>query len=370
VGVYPPLIYGLPVGAAHLVRLLMIITIVLGPLVYFRRGGARPPLLAFIFVLLVISSGTLYQGLLLLSIQEVGGMALVSLGLMVKNRFARSIFWVCAAWFKAPFLWILFGYSIVLWKEGRRKLACVSAGAGLATFLINFWWSRSGSYTGRYNINPLDPELWNRASSILEPVNGAILVALLWWLVVTQTPLSRGKDFPIFAFAAIGYYVQMVPWGFTAYYMGPISFLFGLLLASLLINLGPMKLRTLAVALIVPFFIGLWILKSSIGFVLNTNTIMLEASDCLSKVPSSQVEVVGNWLYITSSAEGPIRIMENTQINNPWWSGVVNLDSTSAGEERDPNTSHLMFIGEVPTEKGLRGGIVCQRSQITLVNLD
>lgn len=367
--VYPPLLYGLPVDLAHLIRLIMVIIIILGPLVYFRRNGARLPLLGIIFILLLIAAGTLYQGLLLLSIQEVGGITLISLGLMVNGRISRLVFWLLAAWFKGPFLWILFGYSIVLWREGRRKLALTSAGLGAATLLINFWWSRSGTYTGRYSINVFDPELWNRASSILEPVNGAILIAALWWLLVTQAPIARGKDFPIFAFAAIGYYVQMIPWGFTAYYMGPISFLLGLLIASVLTNPQNVRLRTLVIGFVIPILIAIWILKASLTFVFDTNSLMLQASECLSQVPNSQTELLGNWLYVTSSEEGPIRIAENTQINNPEWSGIVNLDSTLSGGERDTNTSHLLLLpgSSLPA---LPNQIICEKSQVVLVNID
>ena len=364
--VYPPVVYSLPVTAAHLLRLAMLIVIILGPLVYFRRRGSRPLILLMTLVLLLISAGTLYEGLLLLSIQEVGGMALVSLGLMADQRILRLLLWTLSSLFKGPFLWILFGYAIVLWREGRKKLAAASASLGLAVLLINVWWSRSGSYTSGYQLSPLDPYQWINASKLLEPINGAILLAVLWWLVVTQSRLTRRPDFPIFAFAAIGYFVQMVPWGFTAYYMGPISFFMGLLLASVLTDTARVSRWAITVGLALPILLAVWVMQASLGFVYRTNALIQQSSECLAETTNARTEIVGGWLYLASSDEGPIRLRQNTELFYPGWIGDVTLDSTSTGDPRDPKTTHLLLLPGASASETEADGIVCTRRYVSL----
>jgi len=365
--IYPPIIYALPVGLAHLLRLLMVFVILLGPLVYFRRKGSSPVLLASIAAVLLIAAGSTYQGLVLLSIQEVGGLFFISIGLMLPNRFLRLIAWVLAAFFKGPFVWILFGYSIALWKEGRRRLALASGTIGLLTFLVNVWWSRSGTYTGHYRINFFDPEMWNSASRLLEPFNGAILLAVIWWVIVSQTGLRRNSDFPIFAFASIGYYVQLVPWGFTAYYMGPISFLFGLLLASTLVDVGSQRLMKSLLLLSLPVLLAIWILKGNIGWSLRTNEIIHQATECLAGVPGSITEIAGGWLYITSSEEGPVRLMENIQLSHPEWRGEVRLPRAASVVATGTPPDYILLIDGAELNPATPIARVCERTLVTLV---
>jgi len=367
--VYPPMLYVLPLLPAHLVRLVMVFIIVLGPLVYFRRRGSSPVLLLAILFLLLIAAGSTYQGLILLSVQEVGGLLFISLGLMLPNRLARLIAWVLAALFKGPFLWILFGYAISLWREGRRRLAITSGGIGVLVFAVNVWWSRSGTYTGHYRINVFDPEMWNSASKILEPFNGAILLAVVWWLVVSQTSLRRNSDFPIFAFAAIGYYVQLIPWGFTAYYMGPISFLFGILLASTLVDVTKKHLAKYFLLLSLPALLSIWVVKGNLEWSLRTNEIIHQATDCISTVPRSTTELVGGWLYLTSSEEGPIRLEQNIQLAYPDWSGRVTLSSSNSDPVAQTPPAYKLLINGASLDASLIVTPICTKSLVTLVKV-
>lgn len=368
--IYPPLLYWMPVGPAHVVRLIMVMLIIIGPLAYFRRSGATPARLIVTLFILLIAAGSLYQGLILLSVQEVGGMALISLGLLFRRSTPRLIAWILAAWFKGPFVWILFGYAFVLWRDGRKKLALTSGVVGLFTLAINVWWSTNGTYTSRYQINPLDPELWNSASRLLEPFNGAILLAVLWWIVVTQTGPRIRPDFPIFAVAAVGYYLQMVPWGFTAYYMGPISFFLGLLLVSLLSD-PPRELPLWRVltALAVPLLLATWILKGSMTWVFQTNEILRQASQCLAEYPESSTRVVGDWLYLTTSDEGPFRLGQNIQFFDPEWTGEIFLDMSVGHEQSDPKTGLVLVVNGAQYDLEGGGSVVCDLSLVKLVQL-
>ena len=366
--VYPPLFYWLPVVPAHVVRLIFLLIILIGPLAYFRRSGAGKARLIVTLLILLVAASSLYQGLVLLSIQEVGGMAFVSLGLLLPNRYARLISWTLAAWFKGPFAWILIGYAVYLWTQGRKRLSITSAVIGLTTLFVNVWWASSGSYTSRYQLNPLDLELWKNASRILEPFNGAILLAVLWWLVVTQTAPKFRRDFLIFSIAAFGYYLQMIPWGFTAYYMGPISFLLALMILSTLTDPPtPLKPLQAVIALSLPALLAAWILRGSISWVLETNEIMRQASSCLSATNDATVGVKGNWTYVTSSEEGPFRLAQNTQLFYPGWVGNAYLVLDGDQDSLPDTTSHVLFINQTPPVEGLSGIAVCKTPKVFLV---
>lgn len=369
--IYPPLLYWMPVVPAHVVRLVMILLIIIGPLVYFRRSGASPARLTMTLLLLLIAAGSLYQGLILLSIQEVGGVTLISLGLLLRGRALRLVAWTLAALFKGPFSWILLGYAVALWREGRKQLAIASGGLGMLILAVNAWWSLGGTYSSRYQLNPLNPELWNNASKILEPVNGAILLAVIWWLVATGTSLKIRGDFSIFAFAAFGYYFQMIPWGFTAYYMGPISFLFGLLLVSMLTDLRPdSSLWRGLIGLLIPFIITVWVIKGSFTWVFETNEIIRQASECLIGTQESSTEIVGHWLYLTTSEEGPFRLGQNIELSNSTWRGQIRNSTSSLGPNPSADTTHVLFVANPPIGDDISGRTVCSQSLVKLIALD
>lgn len=98
----------------------------------------------------------------------------------------------------------------------------------------------------------------------MEPFNGAILLAVLWWLVVTQPAAKLRRGFLIFAFAAIGYCLQTIPWGFPTYYMGLISFLLALMILSTLTDPPtPLETSQAVIALSLPPLLAAWILREA-----------------------------------------------------------------------------------------------------------
>lgn len=202
----------------------------------------------------------------------------------------------------------------------------------------------------------------------MEPFNGAILLAVLWWLVVTQTAPKFRRDFLIFSIAAFGYYLQMIPWGFTAYYMGPISFLLALMILSTLTD-PPTALKTprAVLALSLPALLAVWILRGSISWVLDTNEIMRQASSCLATTKAATVGVTGNWTYVTSSEEGPFRLAQNTQLFYQGWDGnaylVVHEDDGSLPD----TTTHVLFINQSPPLQGISGLAVCETPKVVLI---
>lgn len=361
--IYPPLMYSLPVDSAHIVRLIMVMLTLVGPLIYFQRRGFRGPTLVFAALMLVIAASGLYEGLLLLSIQEVGGMMLVSLGLAINKPAGRLAFWTLAALFKAPFLWILIGYSIFLFMTRQRRWAGVAAGSAFILFTVSVLLSSLGDYTDRYRLNPLDPELWNSASKILEPANGALLIAFVWWLIVTKSPIQRTSEFPIFAIGFVGYYVQMIPWGFTAYYMGPISFLFGLLLLSVISPHPQSTPLEFTVGLLVPIAVAIWIVKGSVSFVLQSNEIVAQSTQCIVEEDAQRVALQGNWLYLTTSQEGPLRLAQNIEYFDRQWSGEI------ARYGEISNETHLLVATGDPVDQGRSLEEVCRTPRVQLLRV-
>lgn len=358
--IYPPLTYSLSVGSAHIVRLVMVMLTLIGPLIYFQRRGFRGPMLVFAALMLVTAASGLYEGLLLLSIQEVGGMMLVSLGLATNRPAGRLVFWILAALFKAPFLWILIGYGVFLFMTRQRKWAAVSTVSAIILFAVSVLLSNFGDYTDRYRLNPLDPELWNSASKILEPANGALLIAFVWWVIATKSPIQRTNEFPIFAIGFVGYYVQMIPWGFTAYYMGPISFLLGLVLLSVLSPHPQSTPLEFAVGLLLPIAVAVWIVKGSVSFVLQSNEIVARSTQCIAEENAQRIAVQGDWLYLTTSPEGPLRLAQNIEYFDRQWSGEI----ASFGQMT--NETHLLVVNEDLTSQAGPLEEVCSGPRVQL----
>ncbi len=344
--IYPALIYSLPSGLAHLIRIAMLIVIVVAPVVYVRRKSQqRNSVLLLVFMVSLAGSATLIQGVTLLSIQEVGGAFFIAIGLLSRNKYARLLFWILAALFKGPFAWILIGFAVLHWKRGDKKFAATSGFLGFAILLTNVLWSLGGSYSGRYITNPLDPQLWANASKILEPVNAVLLVMILWWAISTKSKLTRNEDFIVFAVAFFGYFFQMIPWGFTAYYMGPISYFLAIMLAVTITANPETPKRLMAIGLAAPLFLMIWVVGSNISLVIRTNEIMRESTICLGQTTDAKVSIFGDALYVTSSPEGPIRMEQNTEIVFPGWRGTLSSETNSIESVTSTRATHVLVIG-------------------------
>jgi len=366
---FAPLLYQLPVVLAHLVRLLMVFAVILGPVIYFRRAGASSSRLWLTLFIIIAGASTLYQGLFLLSIQELGGAACVGLGLMARRIPARMALWLAAALFKAPFAWLLLGYSAYLWKQKRRLEASISGGLGIGILGISALWSRNGSYSGSYNPDPFNLAIYENFSRLVEPMNALLLVGLIWWLVVTNSSVKRHPDWILFFVAWVGYTLQMIPWGVTAYYMGPISYLFAIFLASVLVNVENASTRQIAVGLLMPIFVAFWLTRITLNLGFEINSVMLESKKCLAPLSGSSTVINGSLLYVTSSPEGPIRIKDQIVLEDPSWTGDINREDPTLNGFMDPSTTHYLTIRDVQIPEGRDSTEVCSGSAIILSEL-
>ena len=353
--IYPSVFYLLPVGPAHLARLLMILIVIAGPLIHFRRSGINGVRLWMAGLLLVASASSLYVGLFLVSLQELSAMVFVSLGLLLPNRWVRFVSWSIAAWFKAPFAWLLVGQAVADWRRGNRKLAAANALVGVGTLGLAVIMARSGSYTARYGLDPF--AIWSNLQRLIEPMNALLLLSLLWWLVVTRSRLAWTNDTIALGIGWAGYTAQLLPWGVTAYYMGPISFLFGLTMASMLHG-ERVPIRTGLLALTVPALAALILVVNPLSQGFAINGAMRTLQDCLATRPGTVSVLQGNVLYVTTSDEGPIRLQQNLTLVDPSWEGSIQLGVANP-DGMSPGTDLLLNAGSPldPAPTGTR--LVC-----------
>lgn len=362
-------IYQLPVSIAHVVRLLMVIAAILGPVIYFRRNGAGNLKLWFILLLFIAGASTLYQGLFLTSLQELSGAALVGLGLMVKRSWIRMGLWLIAALFKSPFSWLLIGYSVYLWRKNRRLEALTTGLLGFGVLGLNAVLSRSGTYTSGYKIDLLNFGMYENFSRLIEPMNALLLVSLVWWMIVTNASFRRQSDWVMFFIGWSGYTLQMITWGVTAYYMGPISYLFVIFLAAVIADTEKMTRIQILIGLAMPAFVAFWLTRITLNLGFEINSVMVESRQCLAALSGSHTVIAGHVIYVTTSPEGPIQIQGALKINDPSWTGSIVLEDSELSGFLNPDTTHYLTIGDAPVPEGRNANQVCTGNTITLHEL-
>jgi len=347
--VYPSLFYLLTPEWAHVVRLIMAFVAIGGPLLYFHREGLRGPQFVFAAALLIAASSSLYVGLFLVSLQELSGAALVGIGLASRNRYLRLVAWTLAAWFKSPFAWLLIGQAIVDWRNGKRTLAASNGALGVVTLGLATVMARQGGYTAGYQLDPF--RIWNNLQVLLEPMNSLLLVALVWWILVTRSKLKLRNESWVFLIGWIGYTAQLLPWYVSAYYMGPISYLLGLFLISTL----PTATKDLTTpralfGLATPVVVALVLVFAPINQGFQIQNSMRTLQDCLQDRPGYTSVMQGYVIYVTSSPEGPIRLEQNLRLVDPSWTGSISLRDTESGEGLDPSIDLVLNVGPPPGE--------------------
>src|SRR5204863_2081758 len=91
---------------------------------------------------------SLYRGVWYLSLQELSGVCFVGLGLTSRRPGWRLAAFVTAAWFKAPFAWLLVGYgALLLVRRTGRWWGAAFVASGAVTLAAATVFARSGSYT-------------------------------------------------------------------------------------------------------------------------------------------------------------------------------------------------------------------------------
>lgn len=229
--VYAATFYLLGAPAAHGLRMLLFVLAIVVPVAVVHRraraNGGRAALLALWAGLVLLANSTLYEGLSLLSLQELSGVALVALGLLAERRaWVRSLLWLGAAWFKAPFVWLGLGWGVVLLRRGERVKGGVTCLAALATLAAAAAFARHGSYTHQFGLG--SAALGRDARDLVTAMRVPGAVALAGMVGLLISPLRvvpRDGTAAALAVGGIGYLANMLPWGLGSYYPSPVIWL-------------------------------------------------------------------------------------------------------------------------------------------------
>ena len=349
---YQALFYLFPIPIPQILRLLMVIVVVSGPTLYFARLGLKSNKLAFAVLLISAGSAPLMIGLEFVSLQELSGATLISLGLIVKSRTLRLVLWISAALFKSPFAWIMIGEGIILWRKGERKWATANFLAPLVVLITAWVWAQGGSYTGDYQLDI--NAVWENIPKLLQAPLSFLLLMTLWWAIFSRTRLRTSDQTLLFGTAFLGYTAQMLPWSVTAYYVGPISYFLALTLVSILGSCNATSRIETMIAIALPIALTLLMVAWPIRQVLQTNTVLRGISTCLENETSAKVGLSGDLVYVTSSVEAPARMVNNLQLRNPSWNGSIQLDNEYSLIS-NASTTHYIIVGahERPTERNI-----------------
>lgn len=229
--VYGGTFYLLGPAEAHATRMLMLaVTIAIPPLLVFRRSqhvGRRSWWLAAWAALVVAANPTLYEGLTLNSLQELSGLFLVALGLGDRRPWLRTVLWLGAAWFKAPFAWLLAGWGLVsLRRRDDRVRGTVALVAAVGTLLAAAYFSRHGTYTRAFSLHAAT--LRQSVSDLISAVKVPGAVAVLGMVALGISPLRllpRDGTAAALALGGLGYAANMLPWRLNSYYPSPVIWL-------------------------------------------------------------------------------------------------------------------------------------------------
>jgi len=224
-------LYGLvvyPLGAdiAHGLRLLMFLTVLAAPIVVAFRELKRSSLkwLAAAWLLaLSFSAYSMVYGTYLVSLQELTGMFFVALGLLSHGRAGRAVFWLLAAWTKAPFIWLYLAFGTRLLFARKRLLAIVVLSVSLISLLVMSWSSLTGGYTqGRLNISPW--HIWMNVQS-LGSYGAAFFIVTIVGLLLFARNLSASPESLVMVSGATLYAINLLPWNTIGYYNAPVWYL-------------------------------------------------------------------------------------------------------------------------------------------------
>lgn len=316
-----PLMYTLTPSMLHVIRLIMFLTAIIGPLVYMRRSNLTPTTLMVASAFLLIGSATLIHGLYLPSLQELSGAALVGLGLMAKRDSLRTFMWLAAALFKIPFSWLLLGWGLVLWRKGKRRLALTSWLLALATLGTAFSFAQSGTYSSGYEVSLV--RITSNIAKLASPWLLLLVVAVLWWRLLSGAPFKLTPMAPAFAVGAVGYAGMMLPWSTTGYYSGPFLFLASVTFVLMLTNPKPDVGVRIVAALAIPLTLAFAVVGWRLNQGLQLNSAMLEMEDCLGSIGNSSSSMIVGTLDFLGTTETAVRLEQAIRLSEPDWSGSI-----------------------------------------------
>jgi hypothetical protein len=370
--VYTATFYALPVGVAHALRLAMLAVAVAGPVAIVarrtvaRRTATRRRLaMSSLTGLALLADPSLYLGLWYPSLQELSALSCVGLGLLVPRRVAvRVVLFAFAAWFKAPFVWLLLAYGIALWlrRESRRS-ALLALGLAAVTLTGIALFAHGGFYEGSMHLTTrqLRTNL-DLVSGLIGPALITVVGGVLALGTRTRTPSALSIAMLT---GGLAYLANLLPWGLGigSYYAAPWVYLLTTGTVLLLCD-GPTPSRTLmagtlsaCVAWVV--LTDLPMLHQGLGTASNVN----ELRDCVMRLPDRSA--IGY-----NRVEGWIRLQQIVLRHKPGWHGHIYLvvaGATGAANNGQQLDYYIEQHGYPRGADNLRSGpVVCGTSQSTV----
>jgi hypothetical protein len=330
--------YLLPVGLAHAVRVGMVVCALAGPLVLVGKrftGGPRVAMLVWTAAAL-FAGGELFVGIWYPSLQETSGLCFVGLGLLATNRrpVVRALCWLAAAWFKAPFAWLLLAYGLALClRRQTRKVGIVTSLVSLGTLAAASLMARGGTYTSHLNFS---------VPTVKGNLNGgfAMLVAPLLVVVAglaalrprTELSLARDKDPTALVLLAggAGYLANLLAWNVGSYYAGPYVYLLTLGVIFAVVEIGTQALWRLGAALVVPVLLAGFFFVSTAQAGHDRMATVAGLRDCMLRLPDGSVAG-------TNRHEAWVRLDYIVREHRPNWTGEVVLVEPGKLDGTDEN---------------------------------
>jgi hypothetical protein len=373
--VWVPLFYLLPVGAAHAVRAGMLLAAVGGAVLAVSRefAGRQRWVMAVWTGVAVLAEASIYAGLYYPSIQELSGLCLIGLGLLVRRRpVLRLLAWTAAAWFKAPFAWLLLAYGLLLlWRRRERALGLAYTVLGAGTLVVLAGVARTGSYaqdhlslTRHTLVLNLSMACGAGKTALVVVLLGAVLVGARFGLGGWRRPAAgepAGPD-PLAAavlLGGLGYLANLVFWRTNSYYAS--GYLYLLTVGTLLAvrQIATLRATRLVAALLVPALVAAPTVRAGIRETWRHNQMVVGLRDCVLGLPGAPT--VG---YNRPEAWQRLDFIAHRA--DPAWPGrvvrVANGATTSTGVE--PAADHVDYYIWEPgygpgTPALMTGAVVC-----------
>lgn len=365
-----PVFYALPVGVAHAVRVAMLVVVFAAAVAVVVDGGRR--LVRTLWTVLAIAAdSTVLMGVWYPSLQELSGLCAVALGLFARRRpWLVLCCWLVAAWFKAPFAWLLLAHGLVLVRGPRPRSERIAGAAMVLAAVGTLGAATTMAHTGRYTAGALAPApdaVYHNAMLALTALAAPALVVLAGVLALGARARRDPLTVTLLAGGA-GYLLNLLPWKTDTHYSAPYVYLLTL---GALVSLRAVPARPARAPAVAGLCAALAVtLVSAGGSAWNgweTHSTVTGLRDCVLRLPPGSV--VG-----FNRPEAWVRLDWIAHRRDPSWTGAVGYvpDGTSTAlvwgrPVAAPVTYYIHQPSYGPGTPALRAGpVVCRTAQATV----
>jgi len=220
---YPFFIYQFSPEIARGIRLIFLLVAFASVLrLTLRRGvtALRNPFLIWVTALLLANT-SLYHGLWAPSVQELTGVFLLSLFLLINNVYLRAALLVLVALTKEPFIWLPLIYAFYVYFTDKRTKFAIGLGAvGTALVALLLRAYNSGGYvSGR--LDAFNPWRWHENLTQLFGASALFFLVLIVGLLVLKNELTFSRQATLMGAFSLSYLLSLMPFSTVGYFSGP-----------------------------------------------------------------------------------------------------------------------------------------------------